>query len=347
MGLLKVTGTLTLNQFWPSGQSDADTAHVAVKVAQNAFKFQTHPGAPFKATHVFDKARVKGKFAPKPAIDKQGRITVRFQGIDAPELHFSPTPLTKKEKSQLTSAQLQQFKQLNKKYRQLFGETATVNLHQELAKTGQAEIPCSVTTAVSDPQDVFDTYGRFIGDILVTINRKEVNLNRWLVEAGWAFPTFYASMSEAEIEAFLTATKIGKQKKNHLLKHLKKVVGKFEKTLVFRGKGAIFNPAADIGPALMPKLFRRLCTYTVYREVGIVTGSFHDFLKNRPDDCFLTNDFLTQGTNAAPMHFLSEFVHTDGKIDKEPQELVFREKRSSLIGPDGKLIPIPTEWKLS
>ena len=128
---------------------------MGVKVAQNAFKFQTHPGAPFKATHVFDKARVKGAFAPKAAIDKQGRITVRFQRIDATELHFSPTPLTKKEKSQLTSAQLQQFKQLNKKYCQLFGETATVNLHQELAKIGQAEIRCSVTTAVSNPNDVF------------------------------------------------------------------------------------------------------------------------------------------------------------------------------------------------
>ncbi len=52
MGLLKVTGTLDLNQFWPDGESDADTAKV--KVGQNAFSFQTHPGAPFKVTHVFD-----------------------------------------------------------------------------------------------------------------------------------------------------------------------------------------------------------------------------------------------------------------------------------------------------
>jgi endonuclease YncB( thermonuclease family) len=85
-GLLKVKGSLDLSQFWPDGESDADTAKVTV--GQNAFSFQAHPGAPFKVTHVFDKASVRGKTGTKTAIDKKQRITIRFQGIDATELHF-------------------------------------------------------------------------------------------------------------------------------------------------------------------------------------------------------------------------------------------------------------------
>jgi len=340
MGLLKVKGTLDLSQFWPGGQSDADTAHVLLK--PNAFKFQEHPGAPFKVTHVFDAAKVKGKFGTKPAIDKKNRITIRFQGIDATELHFSASPVNKKLKAQMTPAQLAKLKQLNKNYRQFFGETAPVKLHEFLTGPGQAQLPCTVTTAVNSPNDVFDTYGRFVGDILVKIGGQEVNVNHWLVEQGWAFPTFYASMSNDEIQVLLTAAAKGRKKTGRAEKNLQKVVGTLDKTLVFRRRGATFDAAKDKGPALMPKLFRRLCTFTVHKGAGVATGNLHNFIKNsKPaDDCFLTNDFLEQGVTAAPVHLLSEFVGNDGKITKEPQELVFRENASTLVGPDGK--PITT-----
>jgi len=336
-GLLKVKGTLDLNQFWPDGESDADTAKV--KVGQNAFSFQTHPGAPFKVTHVFDNASVRGKTGTKPAIKNQ-QITIRFQGIDATELHFQASPLSKKQKDKLTKAQLDKLKSLNKRYRQLFGETSTVKLHQFLATTGQTVVPCTVTTAVDSPNEVFDTFGRFIGDILVKVKGKEVNLNHWLVEQGWAFPTFYASMSNDEIRTLVTAAAKGRKKNGTPEKSLQKVVGKFDKTLIFPGKGAAFDAAKDKGPVLMPKLFRRLCTFTVHKGGGVVTGNFHDFIKNSkpPDHCFLTNDFLNQGATAAPVHLLSEFVGSDGKISKEPQDLVFRENASTLVSASGKPI---------
>lgn len=340
MGLLKVTGTLDLIQFWPGGESDADTAKVLLKA--NGFKFQKHPGAPFKVTHVFDAAKVKGKFGAKAAIDKKNRITIRLQGIDATELHFRASPVSKKLKAQMTPAQLTKLKQLNRNYRQLFGETATVKLHEFLTGPGQAQFPCTVTTAVSSPNEVFDTYGRFVGDILVKISGQEVNLNHWLVEQGWAFPTFYASMSNEEIQALLIAAAKGRKKNGRPEKSLQKVVGKFDETLVFPGTGAPFDAAKDKGRVLMPKLFRRLCTFTVHKGAGVVTGNFHNFIKNNKpaDDCFLTKEFLDQGATAAPIHLLSEFVGSDDKISKEPQELVFRENPSTLVGPDGK--PITT-----
>src|SRR5229473_413427 len=91
-GLLEVSGTIDLVQFWPGGESDADTVKVLLSGA-NAFKFRAQPGAPSKVTHAFDGATVKGKVS-KPTVDKQGRITIRLQGIDAPELHYRPTAPT-------------------------------------------------------------------------------------------------------------------------------------------------------------------------------------------------------------------------------------------------------------
>ena len=40
-GLLEVTGRLDLAQFWPTGKSDADTAHLTLDGA-NAFRFRKH-----------------------------------------------------------------------------------------------------------------------------------------------------------------------------------------------------------------------------------------------------------------------------------------------------------------
>jgi len=87
MGTLEVQGTLDPKQFWATGSSDGDTGQVHVKRV-------TFAG---KVTHAFDHAVVHGRVR-KPVIDEHGRITVRFQGIDAPELHYRPTIANAKAK---------------------------------------------------------------------------------------------------------------------------------------------------------------------------------------------------------------------------------------------------------
>ncbi len=66
MGLLKVKGTIDLSQFWPNGESDADTTKVIVQTDQKAFTFRAHPGIPSKVTHVFENATVMGKVKKPP-----------------------------------------------------------------------------------------------------------------------------------------------------------------------------------------------------------------------------------------------------------------------------------------
>ncbi len=122
-GLLVVEGTLDIQQFWPVGESDADTTKVVVDVQAGAFKFRAHPDAPFQVTHAFDEAMVKGK-ATKPAI-KNGKLTIRLQGIDAPELHYRPVAAVS------TAKQNAQQKTLWKKWNHDFRQPLSPDARQE------------------------------------------------------------------------------------------------------------------------------------------------------------------------------------------------------------------------
>lgn len=333
MGLLEVQGSIDLSQFWQEGQSDADT--VKVTLDKNAFSFQSSPNSGSKITHVFDDAQVAGKVRKSP-IDKKGRLTIRLQGIDAPELHYRPSPLSTKEKSKYTTNQLTAFKDSDKDYRQHFGETATVQLHELLKKSGSDTIECKVKTSVKEPNEVFDTYGRFIGDIIVEQNSKELNINHWLVENGWAFPTFYVSMSTEEITSLTEAAKKGHKNKNGIWKYYTGVVGTFDYNLTFRSHG-MPDAKSDAGSLVMPKIFRRQCTYSAYKKAKIISGSYVDYLKNHPDACFLTKDILEQGISASKPYFLHMFFK-GSTLTEEPQDLAFSEEPSTLVDNSGKKI---------
>jgi endonuclease YncB( thermonuclease family) len=330
MGLLKVDGSLDINQFWPGGTSDADTAKVTVNGA-NAFRFQPHPGAAFKVTHVFEKAKVRGS-TTKPAIDSKKRITIRLQGIDAPELHYRPSPLKKGVAETVRT----KFKTVNKEYRQNLGESAANSLRKLLAGPSSASIPCTVTTQVDSPNEVFDTYGRFIGDIVVKHKGANLDLNIWLVEQGWAFPTFYTSMQPEEIQAFLKATTKGK-KKGRIWAKLTKKIPTFDPSLVFV-KGGPFEANADNGPVCLPKLFRRQTTWFAYKKAGATSKDFKPFLKEQRNALLLTNDFLENGIHAASPHFIDEFLKADGTFSLLPEGMVFKEDPSSLVDDTGKKI---------
>jgi hypothetical protein len=58
-GLLEVRGTIPLEQFWPEGESDADTTKVKVEVGVDSFRFRPHSGAQFQPTQAFEGAKVR------------------------------------------------------------------------------------------------------------------------------------------------------------------------------------------------------------------------------------------------------------------------------------------------
>jgi endonuclease YncB( thermonuclease family) len=288
-------------------------------------------------THVFDDAVVIGA-TRKPAIDKHNRVVVRLQGIDATELHYRPQAAL--PKSEQTQTQRELYLQWNLEYRQYFAETAAVELRHFLDGAHQNPLPCQIATAVDTPNDVFDTYGRLVGDILVSINGVNVDINHWLVENGYAVPAFYTSMSEDEMTVLIALYRQARSNRRGLWKRIfTRDITPFKWDLVFRGKGAPIDAQADRGPAILPKLFRRQSTFQVNKRARMVKGSFVKYLQERSDALHLTAEFLEQGAGAAPLHFLHEFV-SNNWLRAGPEDLVFREKPSRLRKPGGQ----PVVW---
>lgn len=134
--------------------------------------------------------------------------------------------------------------------------------HDLLGSTGKTTLDCRVTTQIDTPNEVFDTYGRLVGDIEVTVNGKLLNLNHWLVEQGWAYPTFYSSMTNDEINALLALAKTTRSNKTLVWKFLSKTAGPFDFNLREPPVGNTSVLATDKGPAIFPKLFRRYTNFS-------------------------------------------------------------------------------------
>lgn len=336
-GLLEVRGTIELGQFWPSGRSDADTTTVVLKLDPNAIRFRKSDAVPFRATHVFDDAIVVGRHR-KQAI-RNGRVTIRLQGIDAPELHFQPTALSRAEKQALSAAKIEGYRQLLHPYRQLLGATSSKGLHDFLAATGKTEFDGRVFTQVDAPNEVFDTFGRLVGDIEIVVSNSPVNLNHWLVEQGWAFPAYYSSMTNDEIVAIETLAKTARSRRRGVWKFLSKRVGTFDFDLRGPKKNDLSVLATDKGPVLFPKLYRRFTSWSARNKANVTNQTFQTFLAGgvggKPDDCFETADFLANGVHSATHRAFNEFIRAGKTIEFEPGGLVFGEAPSKLIRPDG------------
>jgi endonuclease YncB( thermonuclease family) len=336
VGMLQVQGTIDVAQFWPSGTSDADTTKVVVTAAEDAFEFRPADGMPFRPTRFYAGAKVRGRGGTRPLVDAKGRIVIRLQGIDAPELHYRPAPLSPQEKSEAAAAVQDRFRALDRSYRQPLGATTTGALADFLQGYGAAVLPCRVWTRVDRPDEVFDTYGRLVGDIELDVARSAVNLNRWLAENGLAFPTFYSSMTDEEIGTLTQLAATARRARRGVWKRTTRAIPAFDFDLLEPAKGDVSVLDADAGPVLMPKLYRRQCSYAVRRRAGVTRASFQRYLEAGQDFCFRTDDFLRNGVHSAVPHTLASFVEAGRTVRFSPEALVFKEAASSLIGPGGK-----------
>ena len=327
-GVLRIKGELDLAQFWPAHGSDVDT--IKVKVSADSFQFSPDPDQkPLKTTKVFADAVVKGAVT-KQAISKN-TITIRAQHIDGLELHIA---------AMLRGKGL---KENGKKFRQYLGETSTIKLHDFLAKSKTTTIPCEVVTRVDKPNDVFDTYGRLIGDVLVTMDGKQVDINHWLVKKGWAFPAFYNSASKHEITTVRRYAAKAKKANRGIWKFLSQDVIHPDILLTFRPPSTKPKPEEDEGPAVIPKLFRRQIRFHVAELNKLFSGAFRDYLTAQKDRWVKTSDFL-KNPKIKPSQKsgdLSVLVDRKGNFTAGPGDIVFFEKPSTLIDSKGSKI---TSW---
>jgi endonuclease YncB( thermonuclease family) len=349
MGTLRIHGVIDLVQFWPKGSSDADTTKIKLIVGKNSFEYKKDGATKFSKITVFNGAVSRGTVSKEviTTSKKTGlqTITVRLQGIDAPELHYKAAPL--KKGSTVTDAKRKKFNEINEDRRQCFAETATFELARHLKQFANTSgiVNAVFETVVNEPAEAVDTYGRFVGNVTVGGNH---DINTWLVENGWGHPAFYTSMSKAEIEIFLKAWTKGKKKKNRPGKSISKNANDFDMNLLYRepkaGVVIPFTPGEDKGKVLMPKIYRRQVSWLISKEAKVIAASatFKAYLKKKPDQLALLDDFLANGINSAKVFSLDEFISAENKVLKNPEEFVFKEKAGTLVDASGKKIE---KWK--
>jgi endonuclease YncB( thermonuclease family) len=338
-GLLTVGGTLDLSQFWPLGESDADTTKLLITVSAGAFQFQSSKSAAPQPTRAFDGAWVKGAGGKKAVIDKKNRITVRLQGIDAPELHYAPAPLTKK--TGVTPEMRAALKAVNHKYRQHWGQSAAKALLDMLSTLGHGPLDCTFVTAADHPTDVCDKYGRCVGDVVVEAGGKKININRWVLAEGWAAPSFYNSMTKPEITVLAKLAAKAQAAGKGIWPDYSAKVGAFNFNLRYTaGKQTPgFETGDDRGALIMPKLYRRQTTWACYKKAGIAANTFAQYLKALNERFYLTADYLASGAGA-PWQKLGAFVKAS-QFTLDPGAMVLEEAESTLYSAAGQPV---TAW---
>jgi len=338
MGTLKINGTIDVAQFWPMGNSDADTTQLKINVSSNSFEF-AEDDQTFYKTNVYKNAVVTGKGGKKPAIkfskrNKTYSINVRLQGVDAPELHYKAPPLTR---NSVTDEIREKYNEINEDFRQPFGENAAYALGSYLTSKADSNgivKAVFVSKNIDEPADALDTFGRFVGNILV--GRTDINL--WLASEGWVIPTFYASMSESEIDAVIQACRKG-AKKNRALKNITYDCSHFEKDRILRKNVDDYEEGSDEGLVLVPKFFRRAVNYHVSKSSKIFKGSFIKFIqeKAKHDLFMMLDEFLEHDAATADQYRIDDYLEKNTftlKIDR----IVFKEGSSTLKNQSGKKI---------
>lgn len=332
-GKLSFSGTIDTNQFWPQNSktnnpydSDADTVKVRIDISTVRF---TNAAGISKKTRflqdagMFETDSKKNKVF-KGVIDSRGTINMRLQGIDAPELHY------------MTGKPL---------YRQHMGNVATVKLFDflkwNLTKSSSL-IQCEVFTLVSKPNDVFDKYRRFVGDIIIKSKAGEkININDWLIEQGYAFPAFYNSMTNDEIIRIKSLADRAADKHLNIWKFYSAKMTALDRSLTHEKKVDDYDETGDKkSPVIFPKLFRRLWTYEIQTKNKFTTANYKKYLNGiKSDACCETKVFLKSGyPKKSPK--LADFISADGTINFKPAELVFKEAGSRLVNKLNKPITV-------
>jgi len=327
MGLLVVRGVLGAKQFWPGGgRSDADTATVEL-AAKDPFVFVEDSGKR-RVTRAFENAEVVGAQRKAPIKQSKGsavrKITIRLQGIDAPELHYQP---------KVAGAP-----GLLHPYRQSLGETSADALHDFVASLGVDALPCEVLTAVKKPSDVCDVYGRFVGNIVLIRGGSRIDINQWLLREGWALPGLYNSMSHAEMVAVVADHQAARQAKRGLFSKplVTEKLAAFNPQQLERKGPASFKPFSDKGPVNFPKFFRRQAEHYVRDAAGQnVPANLRAFIGTKPDDLALERaKFLKlkgQLTGKKPRPEFRQLATFLGGGYPFGPELVYWEKDSMLV----------------
>ncbi len=308
--LFILRGWFSVRQFFPSGNSDADT--VKVKIATAAMRTEAGEKNIYGELDDAYAVQLENGKTYHDKVLSSGAVTVRLQHIDAPELHYV----------------------LGKtKFRQPRGVSSARRVMEGLTWHASDWIPCEVVTQVNHPSEAFDCYGRLVGDILYGDERR--NLNLQILESGLALPSLYDSASLDERAAARAAARRGRKAFDTIWNDYTAALS-FDPALVLDPHDCGHDD--DHGPVVLPKLFRRLAQ--CYTETGATDmPGFLAWLRVSSERVMIERP--GEPAHSLPLADILA-LGADGslRLTVEPEALVCLERASTMVlKRDDKYIP--------
>ena len=263
----------------------------------------------FKADNpgLFSKLKNAGRLKES----KDGTVQLRFEGIDAPELHYGGTlqPLGRESRDRL----LEWIGFRNVRYRELTVSGSSPErvrgaiLSASVERNGR---PVAYVLGNAEATGLRDGSNMNVDD-----TRLRLTLNALSLERGMSYFTVYSSMPEAQIKTFRALTE--KARTTKLGVWARDKTGEF----TLENAGSI----NESGQLILPKLFRRATDYLSAKRKNKTTASFKNWLIESRDTANPQDGLLLERGNKKRLSDLIEQNGSRVRFKADPLELVFNE----------------------
>jgi endonuclease YncB( thermonuclease family) len=263
----------------------------------------------FKADNPSLLAKLKNASRLKESSD--GTVQLRFEGIDAPELHYGGTlqPLGRESRDRL----LQWIGFRNVRYSNLTVTGSSPErvrgaiLSAVVEKNGR---PVAYVLGAAEATGLKDD-----SSIAVDDTRLRLTLNALSLEQGMSYFTVYNSMPEAQIKTFQQLTTKARAAKLG--------IWAVDKTKEFTLENA--ESIGESGQLILPKLFRRATDYLNAKRKNKTNASFKNWLIDSQDTPNSQDGLLLERGSKKRLSDLIEQAGARVRFKADTLELVFNE----------------------
>lgn len=367
MGHVEIPGKVDVFQYWPHGPSDVDTLKFIPDLASARYfanGASTSVGAFFESGGTFqpdDNNPGEEKFRSILRSAGGVSLSIRLQGIDAPETHYAPNfreGMFDGHYAEWIAKHISR----QKSYRQPYGKFCTDLFANGLrTQLGIGSFNSAAPEVLADAKvriladginGAVDVYGRVIGYVTLIGSGQEIVLNDHALAQGFAFCSFYGSMTIEEMkrltELFLSHG-TGDAPKSLLRKNLSTQLRDFEPEL-WTTKSMRDTDRDDNGAdsfrskCFDPKLFRRCIDWIGRKEALGEQAMLLDYMRSNEEEIVLLSDFIAAkgDWDKARKFTMGSLVAKDGAFSYRAGEVVFESRPVVVV--DEQRQPLPESF---
>ncbi|MES0068478.1 hypothetical protein NKJ73_22060 [Mesorhizobium sp. M0074] len=378
MGYVEILGEVDVFQYWPHGVSDVDTLKFIPDLTTATYLSDS---APVKVGAYFEHG---GSFQPddnEPGVERfkailrsssGGSLSVRLQGIDAPETHYAPN-LREGMFDGDYAKWIAKHMSRQMSYRQPYGKLCTDFFANGLrSKLGigpydpanpEVKVTAKLRVLADSINSAADVFGRVVGYVAISHNGQDVVLNDVALSEGFAFCSFYGSMTLHEMQRLadlFAAHGSDRARRSQLRSNVSNHLRDFEPGLCTtksmrdtdlddNGANSIRGTDSFRSKCFDPKLFRRCVDWIGRREALNDASTLLDYMRANDEEVVLLSDFAAANGDwtQARKFSMGSLIGRDGAFRYKPGEVVFEARPITIVDdqrrplPDSFLAPYP------